>query len=54
MFDQDVCVLEAVQRGLEQPGLTHIMLSSEECRIVNMHRNLEQYLDISPTELTPL
>ncbi len=54
VFNQDVSVLKTAQRGLEQPGLTHVTLSSEECRIVNLHRNLEHYLDISPTELTPL
>jgi len=54
VFNQDVSVLKTAQRGLEQPGLTHLSLSSEECRIINLHRNLEHYLDISPTELTPL
>jgi choline monooxygenase len=54
VFNQDVSVLKTAQRGLEQPGLTHVTLSSEECRIVNLHRNLERYLDISPTELIPL
>ena len=27
---------------LHQPGLTHLTLSSEECRVINFHRNLEQ------------
>jgi phenylpropionate dioxygenase-like ring-hydroxylating dioxygenase large terminal subunit len=54
VFNQDVSVLKTAQRGLEQPGLTHITLSSEECRVVNLHRTLERYLDITPTELTPL
>ena len=27
-------------------------LSSEEVRIINMHRNLERYLDISPSEMS--
>jgi choline monooxygenase len=54
VFNQDVSVLKTAQRGLEQPGLTHLALSSEECRIVNLHRNLEHYLGISPTELAPL
>jgi hypothetical protein len=40
-----------VQRGLRQPGLTHLTLSSEECRIINLHRNLERYLGVSPTEI---
>ena len=54
VLNQDVGVLQRVQRGMHQPGFTHLTLSSEECRIVNLHRNLERYLDISPTELTPL
>jgi hypothetical protein len=29
-------------------------LSSEECRILNMQRNLERYLGVTPTELEPL
>jgi hypothetical protein len=33
-----------MQRGLHQPGLTHLTLSGEECRVINTHRNLEQYL----------
>jgi hypothetical protein len=27
-------------------------LSREECRILNLHRNLEQWLGIVPTEIT--
>ncbi len=51
---QDIAVLQTAQRGLHQPGLTHMTLSSEECRILNMQRNLERYLGIEPTELEPL
>jgi hypothetical protein len=29
-----------------------LTLSREECRILNMHRNLERWLGISPTEIT--
>jgi hypothetical protein len=54
VFNQDVSVLKTAQRGLEQPGLTHVTLSSEECRVVNLHRTLEHYLDITPTELSPI
>jgi nitrite reductase/ring-hydroxylating ferredoxin subunit len=40
------------QKGLYAPGLTHLSVSpTEECRIINLHRNLEEYLDISPSEL---
>jgi hypothetical protein len=52
VFNQDVVALQRVQRGLHQPGFTHLTLSSEECRIINLHRNLERYLGISPTEMT--
>jgi len=51
---QDIDVLQTAQRGLHQPGLTHLTLSSEECRILNMQRNLERYLGIEPSELEPL
>jgi len=51
---QDISVLQTAQRGLRQPGFTHMTLSSEECRILNMHRNLERYLGIEPSELEPL
>ena len=44
-------MLESMQRGLHQPGLAHLTLSSEECRIIHMQRNLERQLDISPSEL---
>jgi phenylpropionate dioxygenase-like ring-hydroxylating dioxygenase large terminal subunit len=51
VLNQDVVALQQVQRGLRQPGLTHLTLSSEECRIINLHRNLERYLGVSPTEI---
>jgi choline monooxygenase len=52
VLSQDVANFARAQRGLHQPGFTHLTLSSEECRIVNLHRNLERYLGIVPTELT--
>jgi hypothetical protein len=48
VFDQDVSILAGMQRGLTQPGLDAITLSAEECRIINMHRNLERYLGLEP------
>ena len=42
VIDQDISVLQTAQRGLHQPGFTHLTLSSEECRILNLHRNLER------------
>lgn len=47
VINQDVDALQRVQRGLHQPGFTHLTLSGEECRIVNLHRNLERYLGTS-------
>jgi len=52
VFNQDIENLQRVQRGLHQPGFTHLTLSQEEQRIISLHRNLERYLGISPTELT--
>ncbi len=46
VLTQDISVLAGLQRGLHQPGLTHITLSNEERRVINMHRNLEHYLDL--------
>jgi hypothetical protein len=51
VLSQDVANFARTQRGLHQPGFTHLTLSGEECRIVNLHRNLERYLGISPSEL---
>lgn len=47
VFDQDVENLPKVQRGLHQPGFTHVRLSAEECRITNLHRNLERVLGVA-------
>jgi choline monooxygenase len=52
VLSQDVANFARAQRGLHQPGFTRLTLSSEECRIINLHRNLERYLGISPSELT--
>ena len=34
--------IERAQRGLHQPGFEHLSLSGEECRIINLHTNLDQ------------
>jgi hypothetical protein len=52
VFNQDLENLQRAQRGLHQPGFTHLTLSREEMRIESLHRNLERYLGIEPTELT--
>jgi len=44
VLNQDVGNIEGAQRGLHQPGFTHLSLSGEECRIINLHRNLERYI----------
>jgi hypothetical protein len=46
VLTQDITVLAGLQRGLHQPGLTHLTLSNEERRVINTHRNLERYLDL--------
>jgi hypothetical protein len=46
VLNADMRIAPAVQRGLRQPGLTHLSLSSEECRIINTHRNLDRYLEL--------
>jgi choline monooxygenase len=44
VLNQDFALLQRAQRGLHQPGLTHLTLSSEECRVINFHRNLDRTL----------
>ncbi|KUH82991.1 MULTISPECIES: aromatic ring-hydroxylating dioxygenase subunit alpha [unclassified Mycobacterium] len=50
VLTQDISVLAGLQRGLHQPGFTHLTLSSEERRVINMHRNLERYLDLPQSD----
>jgi hypothetical protein len=54
VMDQDVSLLRTAQKGLHQPGLDHLVVGSEEVRVINLHRNLERYLGIEPTQLEPL
>lgn len=42
VVDQDVANVERSHRGLRSPGFTHLTLSGEECRIINLHRNLDR------------
>jgi hypothetical protein len=52
VLNQDFANFGRSQRGLHQPGLTHFVVSpTEECRIVNLHKNLEEFLSISPSEI---
>jgi hypothetical protein len=53
ILNQDTSVLASMQRGLHQPGFTHLLLSSEERRIINLHRNLERVLGIGPDDPAP-
>ena len=48
VIDQDLAMLKRFQRGLHQPGFTHLTLSSEECRIINMQRVLSTYVGLDP------
>ena len=43
VLDADFRVLQTMQVGLHAPGLTHVVLSREECRVINLHRNLSRY-----------
>jgi hypothetical protein len=52
VLNQDTDVLRTAQTGLHQPGFTHLVLSSEEARLINTHRNLERYLGIFPSEMS--
>ena len=47
VINQDVANLQHAQNGLHQPGFTHLAISGEECRIINLHRNLERYIGVS-------
>ena len=44
VFNQDVRVMSGIQRGMNQPGFTHAVVSSEERRILNAHRVMAEYL----------
>ena len=46
VLNADIGVLQTAQRGLHQPGLTHLVISEEECRLLNMHRNLARYVGV--------
>jgi len=50
VLTQDISVLAGLQRGMHQHGFTHLMLSGEERRVINMHRNLDRYLTLPESE----
>jgi hypothetical protein len=50
VLTQDISVLSGLQRGLHQPGFTHLTLSNEERRVINMHRNLDRCLNLPESE----
>jgi choline monooxygenase len=50
VLTQDISVLAGLQRGLHQPGFTRLTLSGEERRVINLHRNLDRYLDLPEEE----
>ena len=54
VLNQDLSVIRTMQAGLHQPGCTHVVLSGEERRIVNMNRHLEQYLGLEPGGWEPV
>jgi phenylpropionate dioxygenase-like ring-hydroxylating dioxygenase large terminal subunit len=49
VMNQDFGAMQTVQRGLHQPGLRHLVVSAEECRLVNQHRALEEWLGTGGT-----
>ena len=44
VLGQDVSVMATAQLGLHQPGRTHLLVSDEECRVINLNRNLDDWL----------
>ena len=55
VLNQDVSNFERAHRGMYQPGFTHLTVSpTEECRLVNLHRNLEELLDLPRTPMNDL
>jgi hypothetical protein len=42
-FEQDVANMARAQRGLHQPGLTHLVISHEAMRIANLHGSLVEW-----------
>jgi choline monooxygenase len=47
VMNQDVGIMKTAQRGLHQPGLKHLTLSAEECRVINLHRNLDEWCGVA-------
>jgi len=47
VMNQDVGIMRTAQKGLHQPGLKHLALSAEECRVINLHRNLDEWCGVS-------
>lgn len=43
VMGQDITIMKTAQRGLHQPGLKELNVSAEECRVVNLHRNLDEW-----------
>lgn len=52
VLTQQIRVLAKVQHGMHQPGCTHPVLSSEERRAIDLHRNLDRYLGLPEPEQT--
>jgi phenylpropionate dioxygenase-like ring-hydroxylating dioxygenase large terminal subunit len=54
VLDQDVELLLTIQRGLHQPGLTELAISSEESRLITQHRALDAWLGVESRITTSL
>jgi choline monooxygenase len=46
VMGQDIGIMKTAQRGLHQPGLTHLAVSAEEARVINLHRNLDEWCGV--------
>ena len=44
VMNEDIGIMRTAQLGLHQPSLKHLALSAEECRVINLHRNLDEWV----------
>ena len=43
VMGQDIGIMQTTQRGLHQPALKVLIVTSEESRLINLHRNIEEW-----------
>jgi hypothetical protein len=44
-LEQDICNIEAVQRGMHSEGFTSLRLSAHEMRLKTMHAEIDRYIN---------